>query len=169
MSNLTASHTETTEITETRRAGFTLIELLTVIVIIAILAALIIGASKYGLAKASVSRAKGEIHTMETALEDFKADNGYYPSQPTSPAPALSSTNVFGALTGLTGSGKKYFNFKADQLSGNKIIDPFGVEYQYVSPGVHNIATFDLWSSGPDGKSATAADQADDITNWQSH
>ena len=30
-----------------------------------------------------------------------------------------------------------------------------------------NTITFDLWSSGVDGKSSTATEQADDITNWK--
>lgn len=40
--------------------------------------------------------------------------------------------------------------------------DPWGHEYQFVSPGKHNPDSFDVWSNGPDGNSGTA----DDIGNW---
>src|SRR5438128_3261326 len=59
--------------------GFTLIELMVVLVIIAILAALTIGATKFAWRKAAESRAQAEVASMETALEQFKNDNGAYP------------------------------------------------------------------------------------------
>src|SRR5579859_4480662 len=61
-------------------AGFTLIELLTVLIIIAILAGLIVGAAKYALTKAGTSQAKTEVASMEGALESYKNDNGVYPA-----------------------------------------------------------------------------------------
>src|SRR5271170_4348492 len=59
-------------------AGFTLVELLAVLIIIAILAGLIVGAGKYALTKGATSRAQAEIAAMENALEHYKTDNGYY-------------------------------------------------------------------------------------------
>jgi general secretion pathway protein G len=41
--------------------------------------------------------------------------------------------------------------------------DPWGNEYQYVYPGTHNRDSYDLWSSGPDGKPGGG----DDIANWE--
>ncbi len=158
---------------QSRPGGFTLIELMTVMAIIAVLAALTIGGAKYAVRKGAENRAKAEIHALETALEDFKADKGFYPPQPMDPPPPGNSTVLYDALAGTTG-GKPYFNFKPDQLqtvAGKKrIIDPFGHEYNYLTgPTAHNRVTFDLWSSGPDGLTGTAAEKADDITNWQSN
>jgi prepilin-type N-terminal cleavage/methylation domain-containing protein len=59
--------------------GFTLIEMLTVMVVIAILAALILNIHSFVNAKASSSRAQGEIQAMSAACENYKADNGSYP------------------------------------------------------------------------------------------
>lgn len=43
------------------------------------------------------------------------------------------------------------------------MIDPWGTPYQYLSPGLHNELTYDLWSNGPDKLTGTV----DDIGNWQ--
>jgi general secretion pathway protein G len=40
--------------------------------------------------------------------------------------------------------------------------DPWGKPYRYAYPGTQNRESYDLWSSGPDGKTGTA----DDIGNW---
>ena len=61
-------------------AGFTLVEMLVVVIIIAILAALTVGAAKYALTKAATTRAQSEIAAMEMALEHYKGDNGVYPA-----------------------------------------------------------------------------------------
>lgn len=63
--------------------GFTLIELLTVMTIIGILAALVLGTFKFVQEKAARQRAEAEIKAMEAALESFKADNGAYPDNAT--------------------------------------------------------------------------------------
>ncbi|WP_442889259.1 type II secretion system protein GspG [Congregicoccus parvus] len=39
--------------------------------------------------------------------------------------------------------------------------DPWGRPYQYCSPGIKNLSTYDVWSLGPDGIVS-----ADDIGNW---
>jgi general secretion pathway protein G len=40
--------------------------------------------------------------------------------------------------------------------------DHWGHPYHYRSPGLHNPKSYDVWSSGPDGKDGTP----DDIGNW---
>jgi general secretion pathway protein G len=147
-----------------RKGGFTLVELLAVITIIGVLAGLIIGASKYAVTKSKRSSAAARIAAMESALEDFKADNGFYPKQAVSgPGDTL---NLYQSLNGLTSaSSKKYFNFTGKEITNTAVIDPFGNEYQYVSPGKTNITTYDLWSKGPDGIDGTP----DDIANWKAN
>lgn len=59
--------------------GFTLIELLIVVAIIAILAAIAIPNFLAAQTRAKVSRAKGEMKTLATALESYYVDNSTYP------------------------------------------------------------------------------------------
>ncbi len=45
--------------------------------------------------------------------------------------------------------------------------DPFGSFYSYISNSPsNNIASFDIYSFGPDKKDDSGADTSDDITNW---
>src|SRR5947207_4683932 len=64
-----------------RAAGaFTLIELLIVMAIIIVLEGLILATANYVQKKGYRSRAEAEIAAISAALENYKADNGVYPS-----------------------------------------------------------------------------------------
>ena len=154
-----------------RTTGFTLIELMVVMVIIAMLAAITIGATKYAWAKAANSRAQGEIATMESSLESYRIDNGIFPD---STATRNDFTNNCSKLYAALALGpKKYFNFKADQIqvvsaTQTNIIDPYGHAYNYYcagGTGYFNKATFDLWSYGADRINNEGTN--DDLTNWR--
>jgi general secretion pathway protein G len=139
--------------------GFTLVELLAVITIIGILAAMVLGIASYAQRRTANSRAAAEIAEMSRALEAYRLDVGTYP-----PSNASSnSTPVYNVITDPKYSG----SFSSKNFSGSTILDPFGNQYRYLSPGVNNKVTFDLWSFGADGRSSTAAQQVDDITNWK--
>src|SRR5437763_16930030 len=60
--------------------AFTLIELLIVMAIIIVLAGLILATANYVQKKGYRSRAEAEIAAISAALENYKADNGVYPS-----------------------------------------------------------------------------------------
>ena len=60
--------------------AFTIIELLVVMTIILVLAGLILATSGYVQNKGKRSRAEAEIAAISAALENYKADNGIYPS-----------------------------------------------------------------------------------------
>ena len=62
------------------RRAFTIVELLVVMAIILVLAGLILATSSYVQNKGARSRAEAEIAAMSAALENYKADNGVYPS-----------------------------------------------------------------------------------------
>src|SRR5579862_2924362 len=66
-----------------KNLAFTLIELLTVMTVIAILAGLILSVAGYVQRKGGMSRAQAEIKALEGAAENYKTDNGIYPSDPT--------------------------------------------------------------------------------------
>lgn len=61
-------------------AAFTIIEVLVVMSIILVLAGLILATSGYVQNKGARSRAEAEIAAMSAALENYKADNGIYPT-----------------------------------------------------------------------------------------
>ncbi len=61
-------------------SAFTVVELLVVMSIILVLAGLILATSSYVHNKGARSRAEAEIAAMSAALENYKADNGIYPT-----------------------------------------------------------------------------------------
>jgi prepilin-type N-terminal cleavage/methylation domain-containing protein len=177
-----------------RAAGafaFTLMELLIVIAIIAVLAGLVLATAGYVQKNGRRSRAEAEIAAMSAALENYKADNGAYPSdavtnnfEVTTPnisdyeAPSL---KLYDYLSGDTDhdripEAKGYFPFKPNQLSPveqtkavTSVRDPFGNPYAYSTMKASNSSlnghnpTFDLWSVG-DGTAGT--DETKWIKNW---
>jgi prepilin-type N-terminal cleavage/methylation domain-containing protein len=172
------------------QAGFTIIELLTVMIIIVLLTGLTVGVAKHAQTVAAISRTRSEIAAMEMALERYKSDNGRYPAS--SGTRVTSSSGYPGTFEysnsavlymALAGGSKIYYNFRADQLRTNTtisaiyIVDPFGSPYNYYQTnntgppsaanpnGVNNLATFDLWSYGPNGVNDEGTN--DDITNWR--
>jgi type II secretory pathway pseudopilin PulG len=138
-------------------AAFTIIELLVVIALIIILAGLILSTVGYIQNKGARSRAETEIAAISAALENYKADNGIYPTDSTKtetldPAANINLTNyataslyLYEQLSGdLSGNrkpaatAKTYFPFKPNQLSPSNqtqnvtaIRDPFGNSYGY--------------------------------------
>lgn len=140
--------------------AFTVVEILVVMTIILVLAGLVLATSSYVHNKGARSRAEAEIAAISAALENYKADNGVYPSDPTSVAlkanadpdggnpttfvdsgkflyKALSGDSDGNPTTGI--EGKSYFGgaLKENMLSpkppgaGTYIHDPFGYCYGY--------------------------------------
>ena len=145
------------------RKGFTLIELLVVITVIAILAGLILNTAGYIQKKSARSRAEAEIAALAAALENYKADNGDYPTGANGLATGTASpgtNNAFLRSALAPTSGKVYFAFtkgmgtNSTSLSTNTnqaILDPFGEGYGYMYPGSSTRSGtnfFDLWSRG---------------------
>jgi general secretion pathway protein G len=171
--------------------GFTLIELLIVIAIIAVLAGLVLATAGYVQKKGKRSRAEAEIAALSAALENYKADNGAYPSDALTNGLEVATANIasyeapnlklYDNLSGdtdhdRTPEAKVYFPFKPNQLSPveqthavTSIRDPFGNPYGYSTMKSSNSSlnghnpTFDLWSVG-DGTAGT--DETKWIKNW---
>ncbi len=59
--------------------GFTLVEILTVIVIILIIAAMVVGLAGPAQKRAALAKAHAEIKSFSTACESYKSDFGGYP------------------------------------------------------------------------------------------
>ncbi len=73
--------------------GFTILELLVVLTIIIVLAGLILATSGYVQDKGARSRTEVEIAAISAALENYKADNGMYPSNDDTRALDPATTN----------------------------------------------------------------------------
>jgi type II secretion system protein G len=112
-------------------SAFTLIELLIVVLIIAILAAIAVPNFLEAQTRAKVSRARGDMRNLATALEAYCADNAKYPiPHPHRPATAtnLSGTNVPNELS-----------TPISYISNTKaFFDPFSKTYEWVSQGLYN-------------------------------
>src|SRR5437870_13486584 len=80
-----------------RYNAFTLIELIVVVGIIIVLAGLVLSTVGYARKKGAQARAETEIAAMSAACENYKADNGVYPSN--SDTNALNPTNEFDPTT----------------------------------------------------------------------
>lgn len=105
------------------RAGFTLVEVLTVVAIIALLAALILGLASSAQRKAARSRAEAEVLQLQSFVTDYQMQYGQVPQNQAALSNALVAANH--ALSSL--------------------LDPWGMSYQYESS---SRATFYLWSQG---------------------
>ena len=105
------------------RSGFTLVEVLTVIAIIALLAALILGLAGNAQKTAARKKATAEVTQLESFITDYQMKYGQVPQSSNALVTALVAANH--TLTNL--------------------LDPWGMPYNYQSS---SKATFYLWSSG---------------------
>ena len=148
------SHNFRLQVNRARHArGFTLIEIMVVVIIIGLLAAVIVPQVVDKVDQAKVAKAKSDIQAIEAALTMFRLDNSRYPTteqglaalvtQPTDPT--IRHWRPGGYLPRLSK-------------------DPWGNDYQYVSPGTHS-KDFDLYTLGADGQPGGEGVDAD-IGNW---
>ena len=104
------------------RSGFTLVEVLTVVAIIALLAALLLGLAGHAQKSAAKKKAASEISQLESFVTVYQMQSGQVP--PT-------KADLSGAL-----QAAKH------PLAG--LMDPWGNSYQYQAS---SRATFYLWST----------------------
>ncbi|MBW1766280.1 MAG: type II secretion system major pseudopilin GspG [Deltaproteobacteria bacterium] len=139
-----------------RDAGFTLLEILIVITILGILASLVAIRVMDRPGEARTLKAELDIKTLENALKLFKLDNAFYPS----------TEQGIGALVEEPTVGRISKNWRDGGYleKGMMPEDPWGNDYLYLSPGIHN-KDFDLFSYGADGEEGGEGEDVD-ITNW---
>lgn len=135
------------------QGGFTLIEIMVVVVILGILAALVVPQVMSRPEQAKVTVAKGDIKAVAAALDMYKLDNFTYPS---------TQQGLEALVTKPTGNPQPK-NWNRDGYLKRLPKDPWGNDYQYLSPGTRG--QFDLYSFGADGKPG-GSDLNADIGNW---
>jgi len=137
----------------TAQRGFTLIEVMVVIVILGVLAALIVPKVMGRPDEARIVAAKQDLAALSQALKLYKLDNRHYPS----------TDQGLQALVQKPSSGPSADNWKTGGYLERLPKDPWGNNYQYLSPGVNG--EFDVFSYGADGQSGGEGSDAD-IGNW---
>lgn len=131
------------------RQGFTLIEVMVVVVILGILGAVVLPNIMDEPAKARIVKARGDISSIESALDRYKLDNYSYPS---------TDQGLDSLVKKPTGSPEPK-NYKSAGYIKKLKDDPWGNPYLYLNPGVHGAT--DIFSYGPDQQQSE-----DDIGNW---
>ena len=136
--------------------GFTLLEILIVITILGILASLIAVRIMDRPGEARTTKAQLDIQTLENALKLFKLDNAFYPT----------TDQGLRALVEAPTIGRIAKNWREGGYLEKGVVpkDPWGYDYLYLGPGVHN-RDFDLWSYGADGEEGGEGEDGD-VTNW---
>ena len=143
--------------------GFTLVELLVVIAILGILVSLVTAGAQAARRRGAVTKAKATVAALETAIAMYHGDLGTYP--PTKNDQLVSALSEESDDMDWMGP---YMEFKADELKGGELLDPWGNPYVYVSLNggspQHRPRSYDLSSFGQNGEDDNGA--GDDIISW---
>ncbi len=134
-----------------RDAGFSLVEVLVAVSIMAVMATAIVVYVAPLLGKSNITRAKADIQSLDSALDQYNFDMNAYPTIDLG----------LNALITAPADGR------TDQYRPGGYIkrleqDPWGNPYIYTLPATRSGRIYDLYSAGPDGQPGNA----DDIGNW---
>jgi general secretion pathway protein G len=131
--------------------GFSLIEIMVVVVILGILASIVVPKIISRPDEARVVKAKQDVLAIQSALDLYKLDNGFYPS----------SDQGLIALVEKPTSNPTPGDWKQYLKSLPK--DPWGRDYLYLNPGEHlDVDIFTYGAKGEPGGSGIDAE----VGNW---
>lgn len=136
-----------------RQSGFTLVEIMVVVVIIGILGMLVVPKLLGRTGEARVTAARTDIATLMQSLKLYKLDNQRYPT----------TEQGLQALVQKPTSGPAANGWKEGGYLEKLPKDPWGNNYQYLSPGLHGEV--DVFSLGADGQPGGAGEDAD-VGSW---
>lgn len=141
-----------TNFSQTR--GFSLIEIMVVVVILGILSAIVVPKLMSRPDDARMVKAKQDILAIQTSLNLYKLDNGFYPT----------TDQGLNALVTKPSSAPQPKHWH--QYLPSLPIDPWDEAYVYLNPGQHS--EIDIFSYGPGGQ---AAGESNDkiIGNWETN
>jgi general secretion pathway protein G len=134
--------------------GFTLIEIMVVVVIIGLLAAFIVPQVMGRVDEARITKVKGDVQMLETALSMYRLDTARYPT---------SQQGLMALVTKPEDPAVR--NWKSGGYLSRVSKDPWGNEYRYAYPGQKG-REYDLYSLGPDGQEGTDDTDKDNVGNW---
>ncbi len=133
--------------------GFTLIEIMVVMVILGLLVAIVAPNIMGRSDQAKVTVAKTQLSNIANALDLYRLDNSHYPS----------TQQGLKALVSKPSGSPEPRNYNPDGYLKSVPEDPWGKEYEYISPGTEG--PYDLFSYGSDGRQGGEGD-ASDISVW---
>lgn len=134
--------------------GFSLIEIMVVVVILGILSAIIVPKLMSRPDDARKVKAKQDVLAIETSLNLYKLDNGFYPTTDQ----GLKSLVKKPTIPPIPKHWHQYLP--------NLPIDPWNSPYLYLNPGQHS--DIDIFTYGPDAQSSGENSDAI-IGNWENN
>ena len=134
-------------------AGFSLLELMVVVVIMSILALVIVPRVIDRPDQARVARAKSDLAALENAVKLYRLDNFAWPT----------TEQGLGALVTRPTTGPAPAGYAPNGYIDRLPKDPWGRDYQYLSPGVHG--EIDIFTFGADGVAGGSGTDSD-IGTW---
>jgi general secretion pathway protein G len=136
-----------------RQRGFTLVEIMVVVVIIGILGMLVVPKLLGRTGEARVTAARTDIATLMQSLKLYKLDNQRYPT----------TEQGLQSLVQKPTSGPAANGWKEGGYLEKLPKDPWGNNYQYLSPGLHGEV--DVFSLGADGQPGGTGEDTD-VGSW---
>ena len=140
-----------------KQKGFTLIEIMVVIIILGLLAGLVLPKFLGQEEKAKKEVAKTQIRSLESALDAYKLDNGFYPTTDQG-LDALIKKPEVGRIPEKWREGGYLKPARIPK-------DPWNTDYVYISPGNEN-REYEIISYGPDKEPGGDGKNAD-IQSWK--
>ena len=142
-----------TETETPKDQGFSLLELMVVVVIMSILALVIVPRIIDRPDQARVARVQSDLAVLKSAIDLYKLDNLNFPT----------TEQGLRALVTAPVSEPAPANYASGGYIDRLPQDPWGKDYQYLSPGVHG--EYDIFTFGADGVSGGDGVNAD-IGTW---
>lgn len=133
--------------------GFTLIEIMVVLVIIGALVAVVSVKVIDRLGEAEVKTTRIQISQLETAVKQFRLDNGFYPE----------TQHTLQALVSPPNTGRQIRRYpEGGYLEGGRVPqDAWGNDFIYIGPDQTQNGSYEIISPGPDA----VYPSDDDISN----
>ncbi len=132
------------------QAGFTLTELMVTILIIGLLATVVTINVLPMISNARVTKVKGDLSSLETAVVDYYRVMGSYPS----------TQDGLGALVEVPVGHRRAEAYPPNGFIRRLPSDPWGNDYQFIRPG-RSGEPYEIFSFGADGVPGGEGDDAD--------